>query len=116
MATCVNCGKKGFLLKLKDGLCRECYVEMIKAQNKDDSFKSFLEENVEMIKTIEYEIEKNRKMLESPISDEEKSRLLKTNTELFEELENFCLSKGEDGKAFWHSFCKRMTQRDDTKK
>ena len=53
------------------------------------------------IRTIEYEIENNRKRIENTRSDEEKIRFLNTNIDLYKELEAYCVSKGEDGDAFF---------------
>ena len=104
MATCVKCGKKGVFLKLRDGLCRECFVESILESKSSDNplnDEEFFNENIEMIRTIEYEIEKNRKRIENAESDKEKLNLLNTNMDLFRELEDYCVSKGEDGNAFF---------------
>jgi len=104
MATCVKCGKKGVFLKLRDGLCRECFVESIldsKSADNPMNDEEFFTENIEMIKTIEYEIENNRKKFENAQSDAEKLKILHTNMDLFKELENYCVSKGEEGSAFF---------------
>ena len=104
MATCVKCGKKGVFLKLRDGLCRECFVESIletKSADNPMNDEEFFNENIEMIRTIEYEIENNRKRIENTRSYEEKIRFLNTNIDLYKELEAYCVSKGEDGDAFF---------------
>ena len=114
MAECKNCGKKGLFLRLKDGYCKDCYGDILNSSKNEedvefqlmygldsDGTKRFRRDNLEMIRTIEYEIQKNRKKIENSPSPEEKKKLLNTNIDLYKELENFCIASGEEGSAYF---------------
>lgn len=114
MAVCRNCGKKGLFLRLKEGYCSDCYREIINnSKNEEDEIfqlmygpdfdgsKRFFRDNIEMVRTIEYEIKSNRTKYEKASSKEEKEKLLNTNVDLYKELEAFCESAGDGGEAYF---------------